>query len=225
MNYQKIYNQIIKQASNRVLVGYKERHHIIPKSIGGINDASNLVDLTAREHFICHMLLCEIYPNESKLKYALWAMVNQNSPKQERTYKVSGRLYERLKQAISVEQSKKQQGVRLSQQTKCKMSQTRTGQKKTAYKSKELKFEHICTTCNSQYKSADIKGVFCNKCKEPRLCKCGCGVTVKTPGKLFARGCKTRGKSYIEIYNSVNPTNGFKKGNKFGKYNKQGYIY
>lgn len=55
--YTKWYYNIITAASNRQTVGYVERHHIIPKSLGGSNDHINLVDLTAREHFICHRLL------------------------------------------------------------------------------------------------------------------------------------------------------------------------
>jgi hypothetical protein len=80
MNYQKIYNQIIKRAvtENRKKGSgvYYELHHIIPKCMGGNNDKDNLVLLTAREHFIVHKLLCEIYPNEDKLVYAYWRLCN-----------------------------------------------------------------------------------------------------------------------------------------------------
>jgi len=56
MNYQKIYDQIIERAKNRKLEGYKEKHHIIPKCLGGPDNKENLVELTAREHFLCHLL-------------------------------------------------------------------------------------------------------------------------------------------------------------------------
>lgn len=38
---------------------YKERHHIIPRCMGGNSDENNLIDLTAREHFIAHRFLYE----------------------------------------------------------------------------------------------------------------------------------------------------------------------
>ena len=38
-----------------------ERHHILPRSMGGSNDSSNIVTLTLREHFIAHWLLWKIY--------------------------------------------------------------------------------------------------------------------------------------------------------------------
>ena len=97
MEYTKIYNQIIKRAKNRVLEGYKEKHHILPKCLGGSNDKSNLVELTAREHFLCHMLLCEICPNNRNLWYALFLMSINKNKKEHQKYKVSSREYERIK--------------------------------------------------------------------------------------------------------------------------------
>lgn len=234
MNYEKIYNQIIERAKKRVLQGYKERHHIIPKSLGGSNKKENLVSLTAREHFLCHLLLVEIYPESDKLKYALWAMAHQNTSKQQRNYKISSRTYERLKKKHSELLTIRNKGHKLSKETiqkirnsnlgrrateeqKQQMSLSRKGKKKNTYKPKELKFEHICEGCQQQYLSADVRGRYCKTCKEPRECKCGCGKMVKTPGRYYYPNCIKRGKSYEEIYNTPTPKNGFKKGNKFGK--------
>lgn len=98
MNYQRIYNQIIERAKERILEGYKEKHHILPKCLGGSNDKSNLVELTAREHFLCHRLLCEIYPKNDKLWYALFLMaIGKNRHSKTDPYKISSRTYEFLK--------------------------------------------------------------------------------------------------------------------------------
>lgn len=75
MDYQKIYNQIVNRARSRKLEGYVERHHILPKSMGGSNAKENLVDLTAREHFICHVLLAKIHGGK------MWMAVKGNSGK------------------------------------------------------------------------------------------------------------------------------------------------
>jgi hypothetical protein len=98
MDYQRIYNQLVKRAQNRTLEGYKEKHHILSKCLGGDNSEENLVELTAREHFLCHMLLCEIYPNDIKLYHALWMMSNIKKRKNFQ-YKdfISSRQYEKLK--------------------------------------------------------------------------------------------------------------------------------
>ena len=99
MDYQKIYNQIINRAKTRQLEGYVERHHIIPKCMGGI-DKDNIVRLTAREHFLCHLLLCEIYPDNTNLSRALFLMSTNKNKKQYQRYKVSSRMYEYLKQTF-----------------------------------------------------------------------------------------------------------------------------
>lgn len=80
MDYISIYKQIISQArlkeKDRICDNvYLEEHHIVPRCMGGLNIASNLVFLTAREHFICHWLLFKKY-RSSDLAYAFYSMVN-----------------------------------------------------------------------------------------------------------------------------------------------------
>lgn len=97
MNYKKIYDQLINRAKTRVLPEgtYSEKHHIKPRCLGGNNSNFNLVALTAREHYVAHKLLVEIYPDNRKLFHAYWAMATFT--KGGRTYKVSSREMERLK--------------------------------------------------------------------------------------------------------------------------------
>ena len=93
MNLQKIHDKIIEKAIKRVKPeGYMERHHILPRSMGGTNDEDNLVYLTGREHCIIHLLLAKIYNNDS-MWYALNCMTL--------TRKIKSRAYEigRKKQA------------------------------------------------------------------------------------------------------------------------------
>ena len=67
MDYRTIYDSLTSTDSQ---AEYTEKHHIIPKCMGGTNDKSNLVKLTAREHYIAHKLLTKIYPNSPKLLLA-----------------------------------------------------------------------------------------------------------------------------------------------------------
>ena len=60
--YQNIYDSLMTRAIFRGKIdGYKEVHHIKPKSMGGTDDPCNLVQLTAREHFIAHCILARIH--------------------------------------------------------------------------------------------------------------------------------------------------------------------
>lgn len=74
MNYRKHYESLITRARYRYLLGYTERHHIVPRCLGGNDDPENLVDLTSEEHFLAHQLLVKIYPQHHGLSYALYLM-------------------------------------------------------------------------------------------------------------------------------------------------------
>jgi hypothetical protein len=77
MDYYKIYNQLIERAKQRKSVnGYREIHHIIPRSEGGTDESVNLVELTGREHFIAHKLLWMENPTFSRC--AAFMMMSNN---------------------------------------------------------------------------------------------------------------------------------------------------
>ena len=91
MNYTKHYELLVSRARGRILEGYSERHHIIPKCMGGTNDPSNLVSLTAEEHFLAHQLLMKIHPREPKMALAV-SMMCMKSPASQRNNKMCGWL-------------------------------------------------------------------------------------------------------------------------------------
>jgi hypothetical protein len=111
MNYSLHYEKLVIKAKNRKLDTYKEIHHIVPKCLGGSNDKENLVELTAREHFIAHLLLLKIYPNKYSLIKAV-QMMCIHSNNQERSM---NRMYGWLKERFSKEMSMNQSGTGNSQ--------------------------------------------------------------------------------------------------------------
>lgn len=74
MNYVKHYNLLIERSQNRILDGYVEKHHILPKCLGGTDDISNIAILTPEEHFLAHQLLIKMYPDNRDLIYATQLM-------------------------------------------------------------------------------------------------------------------------------------------------------
>ena len=110
--YYKWYYNIIASAKDRVeIIGYSENHHIIPKCMGGSNSHENLVRLSAREHFICHLLLTKMTTGEdrSRMVFALWGMRRRNKFQNERI--ISNRTYEYLQKLLSAETSKMNSGT------------------------------------------------------------------------------------------------------------------
>lgn len=146
MNYQKIYNNLMKKRQTVLLEDqYTESHHIIPKCLGGSNDKSNLVNLTPEEHFLAHQLLVKIYPEHKGLKYALYLMTISPSGKRN-----NNKLYGWIKRDYQSNRAKssgftgrshkpetiaKMKEARAKQvfteETKQKISSTKTGVKMT----------------------------------------------------------------------------------------------
>lgn len=99
--YTEWYNNIISNAQNRKQPScYTERHHIIPKSLGGGNSKENLVVLTAKEHFICHRLLVYMTTGISKNKMinAIWWMCGSSAKTR---YIISVRTYKKCREQFS----------------------------------------------------------------------------------------------------------------------------
>jgi hypothetical protein len=128
MNHKKIYEAIINRAHQRTLIGYFEKHHIIPKCLGGSNKKENLAKLTAREHFIVHVLLCQIYTENTKLLYAFHAMLYLKDSNQERNFRIKSKQYQYLKEKLSKYLSSKpawNRGIdHLSQQAKANIGKS-----------------------------------------------------------------------------------------------------
>jgi hypothetical protein len=123
MNYPKIYDDLI--SSRRILKRkkgdgvYYERHHIIPKACGGMDEDDNLILLTPKEHFIAHMLLIHCYSGSfrSKMVYALWRLINGRTPV------ISSFAYATAREMFIEEKAQRV----VSQETRQKMSKARKG--------------------------------------------------------------------------------------------------
>ncbi|XAO54285.1 homing endonuclease [Yersinia phage vB_YenM_P778] len=84
MNYKKIHDQIIAKAIDehghpdgftwRTKKSGYHRHHINPKSLGGTNDAENLVYLTPKQHFTVHHLLIRFLGDCREMRQAYFFM-------------------------------------------------------------------------------------------------------------------------------------------------------
>jgi hypothetical protein len=68
--------------------------------MGGNDEPSNIVALTAKEHFIVHKILSLLHPDSESLRWAVWLMANMKSPDQERNYVIGSREYQRLRENL-----------------------------------------------------------------------------------------------------------------------------
>jgi hypothetical protein len=100
---------------------YYELHHILPKALfpeySDLRKSKwNKVYLTAREHYICHLLLTKmtIGNNRRSMSYALWGMVNQKNKWQTR-HITSSYIYEYAKREASKALSQSRKGKTLEE--------------------------------------------------------------------------------------------------------------
>ena len=143
--YNTWYNNLIDHAKQRAWSKdsapcYTEKHHILPKSLGGDNSKENLVLLTAREHYIAHLLLCKFGDSNQKSKM-VWAM--QRFLTSSKT--VSSVMYSKIRNKWIAEHKKKligntrRLGKKDSEETKLKKSEAMRGKV-----GKWVRTEHHC---------------------------------------------------------------------------------
>ena len=141
--YTCIYYRIINRAKTRGFLPNTEEHHIIPASFyknhsrsnqspgwleGNPNSPDNLVDLTVREHRLCHILLTKMTVGTAQHKMARAAKWIMDS--KEKILGLSkGMLYEKIKEDARLANSQRHKGKQRSPEEieKQRQSRIRTG--------------------------------------------------------------------------------------------------
>jgi hypothetical protein len=133
--YQTWYQNITDRARERILDGYVERHHVVPRSLGGSDDAGNLVSLTAREHFICHWLLTKIYTGEARHKMinAMYIMRAEGPYQKRYESKITSRVYNTLREEYSKYISNLNKGRVQPLEENIKQKAAQTGRKRAPF--------------------------------------------------------------------------------------------
>lgn len=126
MEYKRIYDQLIEKRRNDPLPDevYGEVHHIVPKSEGGTDDPDNLVRLSAREHFVAHLLLAKIYDD-----FNMWcAVILMGGVRKRKRQHINNRLYEKMRIEFGKRSGEAQRGMKRSEEFKRKVSIGHKGQ-------------------------------------------------------------------------------------------------
>lgn len=155
MNYQRIHDQIIARAKSedrcKIKGGvYYERHHIIPKCLGGNNTKENLVLLTGREHFLVHWLLAEIHQID-KLWFAFNSMCILTKDKR---YVPSSRVVGFAKEENSKNLSKLFKGIAPSDKCIAAVKLANTGRKQSEMQKQALHIANKGKKITAEHKNA-----------------------------------------------------------------------
>lgn len=145
--YTKTYMKIIE--SRRLLnrskkESYFESHHIVPRCLGGNNKKENLILLTAKEHYICHLLLIKMTSGKDRSKMCLGLKCLSQMKNHKQSRNLTSRMFERFRleanQAISENHSdvsgsnnpmfgkpSPNKGVKMTDEQKDKIKKSLTG--------------------------------------------------------------------------------------------------
>ena len=92
------YNMIIADGSPVKLDTYCEKHHIIPKSLGGTDDEWNLIYLTAGEHLYAHYWLF-VGTGKQSMAEAYFNMADQSRHKYDEIPEITDAMVEAYESA------------------------------------------------------------------------------------------------------------------------------
>ena len=115
MNYTSIYHNICNRGMNRIKNNheYYEKHHIIPKCLGGSNDKNNITHLTAREHFIAHWVLCKLNKNNNiQIKIKLASAFNRMCWHNSKNRKITSKQFNAARKEYSINHPMKSSEIR-----------------------------------------------------------------------------------------------------------------
>jgi hypothetical protein len=128
MNYRKNYDDYMAwvKTQNRYKTSrsdpsyvYYERHHVVPRCLGGSDGWDNTVLLTFREHVLAHYILTKIFPSNLKLQMAFSAFLFGHGG--QFSY-LSSWLLQRSRELASAAASAHMKGFKQSDETKNKRS-------------------------------------------------------------------------------------------------------
>ena len=118
--YSKAYQNIIDKAISRnltsrkqakLVLGYVEKHHIIPKCVGGSDERTNLVFLTAKEHFVCHHLLTKMFNDidiSRKMRFAMNKMARKSLNQQR--VRITAIVFEKMRKNFAEDMREQNKG-------------------------------------------------------------------------------------------------------------------
>lgn len=105
MDYHRIYGEFIADRLTKqpVKPTYFEKHHIVPRSLGGGDDRKNIVRLSARDHYFAHCCLAKIHGG--KMWSALFAMANMTKVDASASYFLKARMVEVARKQAAIVRS------------------------------------------------------------------------------------------------------------------------
>lgn len=142
------YKKFIDALKNQRIDGYFEKHHIIPRSMGGDDNASNIVCLTLRQHYIAHWMLWKAYGGKMAIAFDYMNGIKKYG------YRLTGRTIKMLSEDVSKRRSERP----VSLETKEKQSKAKLGKRLSAEHIENVRQAQIGRKLSDEWKANVSKG-------------------------------------------------------------------
>jgi hypothetical protein len=97
LHYLNRYIKFISSIKNTDNTSITEKHHILPKSMGGLDHPGNLIDLTPRQHYLAHWMLWKAYKSK-QMTATFFSMNNRVNPYCQRNFIPNSRIYQKVRE-------------------------------------------------------------------------------------------------------------------------------
>lgn len=137
------YNKFIDALKQQTVEGYYELHHVIPRSMGGSDDASNLIALTARQHYVAHWMLARALGGAASRAFFMMSNFGKYGSVNSTTYENARKEYSKqvsiqmtgnkpkpITEETRIKMRDKKLGRSLSEETKEKLRLVNLGKKR-----------------------------------------------------------------------------------------------
>ena len=142
------YTRFIGSLHGQSVDGYAEVHHIVPRSLGGSDDADNLIRLTARQHYVAHWMLSRALGGSAARAFFMMSNFGRYGKVNSTTYGIARQEYAEL---ASV-QMKGRIMPPVSNETREKQRQAKLGKKLTPEHIEKVRQTRIGVKLSDQWK-------------------------------------------------------------------------
>lgn len=120
------YQRFIDSLRGQSVDGYFEAHHIVPRSMGGSDDADNMINLTARQHFVAHWMLARAMGGSATRAFFMMSNFGKYGTVNSTTYEIGRKEYAKQ---VSLQLKGKPSQCSFSEETRTKMRIAKLGRK------------------------------------------------------------------------------------------------
>lgn len=143
------YLKFIESLKSQTVEGYCEVHHIVPKSLGGTNEKSNLVSLTARQHYIAHWMLWKAVGGVAGRSFFMMSNFGKYGKVNSKTYDLARKDYS---QQVSEQMARKPNVPAFTPEHREKLRQAKLGRKLTPEHIENVRLASLGRKCTEETK-------------------------------------------------------------------------